>query len=76
MLGKIIGIYLGRPFEGWTYERIWEELGEIVSRPEWMVNFGLPRVNEVEPLSGGGVAYIIDRDHISSQGMTVKPISE
>ena len=29
VLGKIIGIYLGRPFEGWTYERIMAELGEI-----------------------------------------------
>ena len=29
VLGKIIGVYLGRPFEGWTYERIIAELGEI-----------------------------------------------
>jgi ADP-ribosylglycohydrolase len=29
VLGKIIGVYLGRPFEGWTYERIMEQLGEI-----------------------------------------------
>ena len=29
ILGKIIGVYLGRPFEGWTYERIMEELGPI-----------------------------------------------
>ena len=29
VLGKIIGVYLGRPFEGWTYERIMEELGPI-----------------------------------------------
>ena len=29
VLGKIIGVYLGRPFEGWTYGRIMEELGEI-----------------------------------------------
>lgn len=29
VLGKIIGVYLGRPFEGWTYERITQELGEI-----------------------------------------------
>lgn len=29
ILGKLIGVYLGRPFEGWTYERILEELGEI-----------------------------------------------
>src|SRR5579884_1856725 len=29
VLGKIIGVYLGRPFEGWEYERIVQELGEI-----------------------------------------------
>ena len=29
VLGKIIGVYLGRPFEGWSYERILAELGEI-----------------------------------------------
>ncbi len=29
VLGKMIGVYLGRPFEGWTYERIQQELGEI-----------------------------------------------
>ena len=29
VLGKIIGVYAGRPFEGWTHERILEQLGEI-----------------------------------------------
>jgi ADP-ribosylglycohydrolase len=29
VLGKIIGVYLGRPFEGWSYERIIERLGEV-----------------------------------------------
>jgi len=29
VLGKLIGIDLGRPFEGWIYERILKELGEI-----------------------------------------------
>ena len=29
VLGKLIGVYLGRPFEGWTYERILKELGPI-----------------------------------------------
>jgi ADP-ribosylglycohydrolase len=31
VLGKLIGVYLGRPFEGWTYERILAELGEVTS---------------------------------------------
>jgi ADP-ribosylglycohydrolase len=30
VLGKIIGVYLGRPFEGWEYERIESELGEVL----------------------------------------------
>ena len=29
VLGKLIGVYLGRPFEGWPYEMIMEQLGEI-----------------------------------------------
>jgi ADP-ribosylglycohydrolase len=29
VLGKIIGVYLGRPFEGWPKEKIEKELGEI-----------------------------------------------
>lgn len=29
VLGKIIGVYLGRPFEGWSNERIERELGEV-----------------------------------------------
>ena len=29
VLGKLIGVYLGRPFEGWSYERIMAELGPI-----------------------------------------------
>ena len=29
VLGKSIGVYLGRPFEGWTYDRIQEKLGDI-----------------------------------------------
>ena len=29
VLGKLIGVYLGRPIEGWTYERIMAELGEV-----------------------------------------------
>jgi ADP-ribosylglycohydrolase len=38
VLGKIIGVYVGRPFEGWTYERIMKELGEI----DYYVNEHLP----------------------------------
>ena len=29
VLGKIIGVYLGRPFEQWTHDTIIQRLGEI-----------------------------------------------
>jgi len=29
MLGKIIGVYLGRPIEGWSYEQITQRFGEV-----------------------------------------------
>ena len=29
VLGKLIGVYLGRPFEGWSYDHIMRDLGEI-----------------------------------------------
>ncbi|MDP9363381.1 MAG: ADP-ribosylglycohydrolase family protein, partial [Chloroflexota bacterium] len=29
VLGKLIGVYLGRPVEGWTYDRITAEHGEL-----------------------------------------------
>jgi ADP-ribosylglycohydrolase len=29
VLGKTIGVYLGRPFEGWSYEALTERFGEI-----------------------------------------------
>lgn len=29
VLGKLIGVYLGAPFEGWSNERIKRELGEV-----------------------------------------------
>ena len=29
VLGKVIGVYLGRPFEGWSYEMIQKRLGDI-----------------------------------------------
>ncbi len=29
VLGKIIGVYLGRPFEGWGYDKLTERFGEV-----------------------------------------------
>jgi ADP-ribosylglycohydrolase len=50
VLGKLIGVYLGRPFEGWTYERIMRELGPI----EYYVHdrLGVPLVVTDDDVSG------------------------
>jgi ADP-ribosylglycohydrolase len=50
VLGKIIGVYLGRPFENWTYERIMAELGEV--RYYVHERFGLPLVVTDDDISG------------------------
>ena len=50
ILGKLIGVYLGRPFEGWTYERIMREIGPI----EYYVHerFGDPLVVTDDDIAG------------------------
>jgi len=50
VLGKLIGVYLGRPFEGWTYQRIMKELGTI----EYYVHerLGMPLVVTDDDVSG------------------------
>ena len=50
VLGKIIGVYLGRPFEGWTYERIMSQLGEV----QYYVNdrLNMPLVVTDDDISG------------------------
>lgn len=50
VLGKLIGVYLGRPFEGWTHQRIMSELGTIT----YYVNekLGVPLVVTDDDVSG------------------------
>lgn len=50
VLGKIIGVYLGRPFEGWTFDRILAELGEI--RGYVHERFNAPLVVTDDDISG------------------------
>src|ERR1700759_1371462 len=50
VLGKLIGVYLGRPFEGWTRERILRQLGPI----EYYVHdrMGVPLVVTDDDVAG------------------------
>ena len=50
VLGKIIGVYLGRPFENWSYERIATELGEITDFLHR--RFGLPVILTDDDIAG------------------------
>ena len=50
VLGKIIGVYLGRPFEGWDNERIERDLGEITGYVH--DRLGLPLVVADDDISG------------------------
>nr|KAK5447326.1 hypothetical protein LTR18_002905 [Exophiala xenobiotica] len=50
VLGKLIGVYLGRPFEGWSHQRIMKELGPI----QYYVHdrFNVPLVVTDDDVSG------------------------
>jgi ADP-ribosylglycohydrolase len=50
VLGKLIGVFLGRPFENWTHQRIMEQLGTI----EYYVHeqLGMPLVVTDDDVAG------------------------
>jgi len=50
VLGKAIGVYLGRPVEGWSYERITEQIGTISGYVHDRV--GMPLVVTDDDISG------------------------
>ena len=50
VLGKVIGVYLGRPFENWSHERIAVELGDINSYVHEQL--GVPLIVTDDDISG------------------------
>ena len=48
VLGKIIGVYMGRPFEGWTHQQILDRFGEVFS----YVNQDAPLVLTDDDIAG------------------------
>jgi len=72
VLGKIIGVYLGRPFEGWTHQRIETELGEIWNYVH--EKFGVPLVVADDDISGTFTFLRALPDHGSSAELTPKQI--
>ncbi len=74
VLGKIIGVYLGRPIEGWTYERIAREIGEV----DRYINDlrGMPLVVTDDDISGTFTFLRAMPDHGNDPNLTPAQIGE
>lgn len=74
VLGKIIGVYLGRPFEGWSYERIMAELGEITYYVH--ERFKIPLVVTDDDISGTFTFLRALPDYGNAAGLTPAQIGQ
>jgi ADP-ribosylglycohydrolase len=74
VLGKIIGVYLGRPFEGWTQQRILSELGEIWNYQH--ERLGVPLVVADDDISGTFTFLRALPDHGGNADLTAEQIGK
>ncbi len=74
VLGKIIGVYLGRPFEQWSHERIAAELGEI--RGYVNDRLGFPLVVTDDDITGTFTFFRALTDRGCPPGLTPAQIGE
>ena len=74
VLGKIIGVYLGRPFEGWLHDSILAKLGEV----DYYVHDKLnaPLVVTDDDISGTFTFLRALEDHGFDPGLTSKQIGD
>ena len=74
VLGKIIGVYLGRPVEGWPYQAIIDRFGEI----PYYVNeeLDLPLIVADDDISGTFAFFRAMEDHGFPQAITADQIGE
>jgi len=74
VLGKLIGVYLGRPVEGWPYEKIQRELGEV----NYYVNkvVGAPLVVADDDISGTFGFFRVLEDNAYSRDITPQDVGE
>jgi ADP-ribosylglycohydrolase len=74
VLGKLIGVYLGRPFEGWSYDRIIAELGEI----NYYVNerLGHPLIVTDDDITGTFTFLRALPDYGNSPNLTAEQIGQ
>ncbi len=74
VLGKIIGVYLGRPFEGWSYEKIMAELGEITYYVH--ERLGTPLLVTDDDISGAFTFFRALADNGYSRNLTPAQIGQ
>lgn len=74
VLGKIIGVYLGRPFEQWSHERIESELGGI--RGYVNDRLGFPLVVTDDDITGTFTFFRALTDRGCAPGLTPAQIGE
>lgn len=74
VLGKMIGVFLGRPIEGWTYEQIQARFGEVRSYLHEAVN--RPLILPDDDLSGTFTFLRALEDNGYPRNLTSKQIGE
>lgn len=74
VLGKIIGVYLGRPFEQWSYERIAATLGEITYYVH--ERFGAPLILTDDDISGTFAFVRALSDYGSGRDLTAQQVGQ
>jgi ADP-ribosylglycohydrolase len=74
VLGKLIGVYLGRPFENWTYQRIMRELGPIEDYVHERLN--CPLVVTDDDVAGTFTFIRALEDHGARADLTSREIGE
>lgn len=74
VLGKVIGVYIGSPIEGWTYERITRELGEITYYVQEII--GRPLILPDDDISGTFTFIRAMNDYGPSYDITAAQIGQ
>jgi ADP-ribosylglycohydrolase len=74
VLGKLIGVYMGRPFEGWTYERIVAELGDVTGYVH--ERFAQPLIVTDDDISGTFTFLRSLPDHANRRDLSPREIGE
>ena len=72
VLGKIIGVYLGRPIEGWSYQRIVKEIGDVAYYVHGKI--GVPLIVTDDDISGTFTFLRALPDHGNRRDITAEQI--